>query len=165
MGRKTVGDIYLRRFKTSDIPKDEEGAQNFLMEVYKEKDELLGHYKESGGQKFTDDDVPILKVGLYKQLNHPFVKIKNIQIFQFILTLFISFQMPRKIGVLLNTVILNLAICTPLIYKLCRMILSGNNSEMMIAVVVILALYVIMKKFIDLTKISKASKYGEKKIN
>lgn len=134
MGRKTVGDIYLRRFKTSDIPKDEEGAQNFLMEVYKEKDELLGHYKESGGQKFTDDDVPILK-------------------------------MPRKIGVLLNTVILNLAICTPLIYKLCRMILSGNNSEMMIAVVVILALYVIMKKFIDLTKISKASKYGEKKSN
>ena len=73
--------------------------------------------------------------------------------------------MPRKIGVLLNTVILNLAICTPLIYKLCRMILSGNNSEMMIAVVVILALYVIMKKFIDLTKISKASKYGEKKSN
>ena len=76
MGRKTVGDIYLRRFKTSDIPKDEEGAQNFLMEVYKEKDELLGHYKESGGQKFTDDDVPILKVGLYKQLHHPFVKKK-----------------------------------------------------------------------------------------
>ena len=73
--------------------------------------------------------------------------------------------MPRKIGVLLNTVILNLAICTPLIYKLCRMMLSGNNSEMMIAVVVILALYVIMKKFIDLTKISKASKYGEKKSN
>ena len=73
--------------------------------------------------------------------------------------------MPRKIGVLLNTVILNLAICTPLIYKLCRMILSGNNSEMMIAVAVILALYVIMKKFIDLTKISKASKYGEKKSN
>ena len=73
--------------------------------------------------------------------------------------------MPRKIGVLLNTVILNLAICTPLIYKLCRMIFSGNNSEMMIAVVVILALYVIMKKFIDLTKISKASKYGEKKSN
>ena len=73
--------------------------------------------------------------------------------------------MPRKIGVLLNTVILSLAICTPLIYKLCRMILSGNNSEMMIAIVVILALYVIMKKFIDLTKISKASKYGEKKSN
>ena len=45
------------------------------------------------------------------------------------------------------------------------MILSGNNSEMMIAVAVILALYVIMKKFIDLTKISKASKYGEKKSN
>ena len=61
MGKRTVGDIYLRRFKTNDIPKDDEGAQNFLMNVYKEKDALLGHYKETGG-RFTDEDVPILKV-------------------------------------------------------------------------------------------------------
>ena len=64
MGKKTVGDIYLRRYKTTDIPKDEEGAQNFLMNVYKEKDDLLGHYKETGGAQFIDDDVPVLKVRL-----------------------------------------------------------------------------------------------------
>ena len=43
------------------------------------------------------------------------------------------------------------------------MLLSGNNVEMCTAISVVLVLYVIMKKFIDLTKISKASKYGEKK--
>ena len=64
---------------------------------------------------------------------------------------------------LVNTVLLNLLICTPLLNKLCLMLLSGNNVEMCTAISVVLALYVIMKKFIDLTKISKASKYGEKK--
>ena len=32
------------------------------MDVYKEKDELLGQYKETGGQKFTDKDVDVIKV-------------------------------------------------------------------------------------------------------
>ena len=62
MGKKTVGDIYLRRYKTSDIPKDDEGAQKFIMNVYKEKDELLGYYKETGGAKFTENDVPVFTV-------------------------------------------------------------------------------------------------------
>ena len=62
MGKRTVGDIYLRRYKTCDIPKDEEGATNFLMDVYKEKDELLGRYKETEGQEFTDQKVEVIKV-------------------------------------------------------------------------------------------------------
>jgi len=132
MGKKTVGDIYLRRYKTSDIPKDDEGAQNWLMNVYKEKDELLGYYKETGGAKFSEEDVPVIAV-------------------------------PKKIGVLLNSVLLNFLICTPLMYKLCLMILSGRNVEMCTAICIVLALYAIMKKFIDLTKISKGSKYGDKK--
>ena len=102
------------------------------MNVYKEKDELLGYYKETGGAKFSEEDVPVI-------------------------------VLQKKIGVLLNTVILNLLICTPLMYKLCLMLLSGNNVEMCTAVSVVLALYLMMKKFIDLTKISKASKYGQKK--
>jgi hypothetical protein len=64
MGKKTVGDIYLRRYKTSEIPKDDEGAQNWIMNVYKEKDELLGYYKETGGAKFADEDVPVIAVRL-----------------------------------------------------------------------------------------------------
>jgi len=134
MGKRTVGDIYLRRYKTCDIPKDEEGATNFLMDVYKEKDELLGRYKETDGQEFTDQKVEVIKV-------------------------------PRKIGVLINTIFWNLMICTPILCKLGLMILSGNSTQMAIAVIIILTLYLVMKKFIDLTKISKGSHYGEKKKN
>ena len=75
LGKQTVGDIYLKRYKTSDIPKDEEGAQTFLMDVYKEKDDLLGHYKESGGQKFTDQKIDVIKV---KNINHNIVNIFHI---------------------------------------------------------------------------------------
>lgn len=134
LGKQTVGDIYLKRYKTSDIPKDEEGAQTFLMDVYKEKDDLLGHYKESGGQKFTDQKIDVIKI-------------------------------PRKIGVLLNTVIWNLIICTPIIWKLALMLTSGKTIEMITAIIIVMTLYLIMKKFIDLTKISKGSNYGEKKKN
>jgi len=134
MGKRTVGDIYLRRYKTCDIPKDEEGATNFLMDVYKEKDELLGRYKETDGQEFTDQKVEVIKV-------------------------------PRKIGVLINTIFWNLMICTPILCKLGLMILSGNSTQMAIAVIIILTLYLVMKKFIDLTKINKGSHYGEKKKN
>lgn len=134
LGKQTVGDIYLKRYKTSDIPKDEEGAQTFLMDVYKEKDDLLGHYKESGGQKFTDQKIDVIKI-------------------------------PRKIGVLLNTVIWNLIICTPIIWKLTLMLISGKTIEMITAIIIVMTLYLIMKKFIDLTKISKGSNYGEKKKN
>ena len=74
MGKRTVGDVYLRRFKTCDIPKDDEGAQNFLMNVYKEKDELLGQYKESEGKSFTKDDVAIHKVNVTRSLNFGIVK-------------------------------------------------------------------------------------------
>jgi len=134
MGKRTVGDIYLRRYKTCDIPKDEEGATNFLMDVYKEKDELLGRYKETDGQEFTDQKVEVIKV-------------------------------PKKIGVLINTIFWNLIICTPILCKLGFMILSGNSTQMAVAVIIILTLYLVMKKFIDLTKISKGSHYGEKKKN
>ena len=77
LGKQTVGDIYLKRYKTSDIPKDEEGAQTFLMDVYKEKDDLLGHYKESGGQKFTDQKIDVIKV--------KYISLNIVNIFQIII--------------------------------------------------------------------------------
>ena len=132
LGKKTVGDIYLRRYKTSEIPKVEEGARNWLLNVYREKDALLGYYKETGGTKFSENDVPVI-------------------------------TLPKTLGVLVNTVILNLSICTPILYKLCLMLLSYNNFEMCVVISIVLALYVIVKKFIDVTKISKVAKHREKK--
>ena len=54
MGNPTVGDLYLRRYKTVDIPMTtEDEIQSFLMEVYQEKDELIDSYMKTGGKSFT----------------------------------------------------------------------------------------------------------------
>ena len=45
------------------------------------------------------------------------------------------------------------------------MLISGKTIEMITAIIIVMTLYLIMKKFIDLTKISKGSNYGEKKKN
>ena len=63
MGKRIVGDVYLRRFNTVDISKDDEGAQEFLMQVYKDKDVLLDSYKQTGGRSFTErNDFPQVQV-------------------------------------------------------------------------------------------------------
>lgn len=139
MGKRIVGDVYLRRFNTVDISKDDEGAHDFLMQVYKDKDVLLDSYKQTGGRSFTEcNDFPHVQ----------------------------SVELPRKIGVLINTVILSLMICIPLAYKTCLMALSGDNIQIFTALFIILVLFAMkfaMQKFIDITRIDKASQYGHRK--
>ena len=66
MGKRIVGDIYLRRFNTVDISKDDEGAHDFLMQVYKDKDVLLDSYKQTGGRSFTErNDFPHVQVNTH----------------------------------------------------------------------------------------------------
>ena len=79
---------------------------------------------------------------------------------------FQSVELPRKIGVLINTVIWNLIICIPLVCKMFLMTISGDNLQMFITLLIIAALFVMklaMQKFIDLTRIDKASRQGLKK--
>ena len=59
MGNQMVVDIFLRRFDSCEIPKTDEGAKTFLMNRYKEKDDLLEFYESSKGEKFTSYDVPV----------------------------------------------------------------------------------------------------------
>ena len=57
MGKPTVGDVYLRRYQTIDIPNDnEDEIQSFLMQVYKEKDELIDSYMKTTGRSFTENN-------------------------------------------------------------------------------------------------------------
>ena len=41
LGRKTVGEIYIRRFDINEIPKTTDESAQYLMDVYKSKDALL----------------------------------------------------------------------------------------------------------------------------
>ena len=77
MGRKTVGEVYIRRFKTDEIPNSsaEESAQ-FLMNIYKEKDALLDSYALTGSftqeNTFEQHPVTIFPRRIYSLLNTVF---------------------------------------------------------------------------------------------
>ena len=77
MGRKTVGEVYIRRFKTDEIPNSsaEESAQ-FLMNIYKDKDALLDSYALTGSftqeNKFQQYPVSIFPRRIYSLLNTVF---------------------------------------------------------------------------------------------
>ena len=72
-------------------------------------------------------------------------------------------KLPWNIGVLINTIVLNMLICTPVAYMVTLMLFSGEPISMAIAISVTISLHIMMKKFIDLTKITKDSNEGMKK--
>ena len=57
MGKPTVGDMYIRQYQTVDIPQaNDDEIQNFLMQVYKEKDELIDTYLKTRGHSFRGNN-------------------------------------------------------------------------------------------------------------
>ena len=77
MGRKTVGELYIRRFKTDEIPNSsaDESAQ-FLMNIYKDKDALLDSYALTGSftqeNTFQQHPVSMFPRRIYSLLNTVF---------------------------------------------------------------------------------------------
>jgi hypothetical protein len=47
-GRKSVGHMYVRRYAIADLPTDDLGLSDFLMNLYKEKDELKENFLKTG---------------------------------------------------------------------------------------------------------------------
>ena len=76
-GRKTVGEVYIRRFEVNEIPKSSEGSAEFLMDVYKAKDSLLDSYALTGSftqeNKFEEFPVTVMPRRIYRcpNLNSP----------------------------------------------------------------------------------------------
>lgn len=68
----------------------------------------------------------------------------------------------RKPWVLVNTVVLNLAVCGTLLYKAVVASLTSSPLFLAAGVAVMVALNFAMRKLIDLTRIDKASDYGSK---
>lgn len=54
-GRKTVAEVYIKKYDLKSIPKDAENSSKFLMDVYAQKDQLIDNYALSG--QFTDGPV------------------------------------------------------------------------------------------------------------
>ena len=48
---------YICRYRTADIPKaNDNEIENFLMQVYEEKDELIDSYLKTRGNSFTENN-------------------------------------------------------------------------------------------------------------
>jgi len=132
LGRKTVAEAYIRKYNLADVPKDFEGSAKFLMDVYKSKDELIDNYALTG--KFSNE-------------KHE----------EFPLTV-----KPRRIYSLINTVCLNLLVVPAFLGHIGILAFSGSLVQLSLALVLVVILYIGLKKFIGLTKISKGSAYGQK---
>jgi len=59
MGRTTSAHMYIRRFKLSDIPKEEKESSKWLSDLYIEKDELIDSFMKNG--EFKHHALPVYK--------------------------------------------------------------------------------------------------------
>ena len=109
------------------------------MDVYKSKDELIDNYKLTG--KFAGQNS---EFGGENFEEYP-TTIK-----------------PRRLYSLINTVGLNLLVLPSFLGHIGFLVFSGSFFQLAIAVVLVVILYIGLKKFIGLTKISKGSAYGKK---
>ncbi len=136
MGRKTVAEVYIRKYNAADVPKDDKGSAQFLMDVYQSKDKLIDNYALTG--KFSKDgDFP----------DFPLI------------------SLPPRIYSLINTVCLNFLIVPAVFGQIGAFAFSGSAWQFALALLIVICMYVGLRKFIGLTKISKASSYGGKKQN
>ena len=102
------------------------------MDVYKSKDELIDNYALTG--KFSSENYEA----------YPMV------------------VKPRRIYSLINTVCLNLLVVPAFLVHIGILAFSGSILQLTLALFLVIILYIGLKKFIGLTKISKASAYGKK---
>ena len=130
VGRKTVAEVYIRRYAISQVPKDPKGSAQFLMDVYEAKDKLIDNFALSGRFE-SDAKQPLIPT--------------------------------RRVFSLLNTLIWNVLIVPTVFGQIGVFAFSGSMWQFALALLGVIVMYIALRKFIGLTKISKASNYGNKK--
>ena len=70
---------------------------------------------------------------------------------------------PRRIYSLLNTIFWNILVIPFVFGQIGASAVSGSMIQFGIVLFIVIGMYVALRKFIGLTKISKASSYGNKK--
>ena len=131
VGRKFVGEVYIRRIDISQVPKDPKGSAQFLMELYESKDKLIDNFALTGKFEPGPKCQPLIP--------------------------------PRRIYSLLNTIIWNVLIVPTVFGQIGVFAFSGSMWQFALALLGVIVMYIALRKFIGLTKISKGSSYGNKK--
>lgn len=135
-GKGVHGHLLIQRIPVETIPEDEEGAAQWLQDLYVTKDKLQDSFLNTGDY-FKESGVERIE----------------------------SFQLPPRIYSLLNTCGWAVVTLTPMLYYLIGLLLSGELLYFSIAALMLSGFYVFLQKSIGMSKISHGSSYGTKKAN
>lgn len=133
-GRSTRAAMYIRRYKFSDIPKDEKESGEWLMNLFQEKDELKESFLETGCFK---------PLSAATKANAP--KCEQVEI-------------QRRVYSLIVTIVLQCCVQIPII----GLVVYGSCITRMVIGLILLLSWIAMHWFLKLTKISDSSSYGGK---
>lgn len=133
-GQKVVGEVYVRRIPLEEVPDDEEEAGNYLMELYRSKDQLLDSYMNTGD--FTKENDLAKHEGK---------------------------TLPRRAWSLLNMMGWAGLILTLILRFYYHILTTGSFLANVIALGIVVLAYIGLYKMIGLTRIDKGSKYGSTK--
>ncbi|KAK7077412.1 1-acyl-sn-glycerol-3-phosphate acyltransferase delta [Halocaridina rubra] len=130
-GRRVKSDLYVRRIPLNEVPNDEEGATNYLHELYRSKDQLLDSYVNTGS--FTqENDLPEYPVR----------------------------RIPRRWYSLFNVIGWASFVLSQILRFYYNLLTSGSLLSISLAVGIAFIAYLGLYKMIGLTKIDKGSGYG-----
>ncbi|XP_055382544.1 1-acyl-sn-glycerol-3-phosphate acyltransferase gamma-like [Condylostylus longicornis] len=130
-GNSVDAYMFVRRIPMKDVPSDENEAAAWLQNLFVEKDKIQDSFHTTGDY---------FKTSGFKETK--------------------SFVQKRRIYPLLNVVGWLLVTVLPLIKFMFTSLIYGNWFSLTIVSILILILYVIMRKSIGMSEIRKASKYG-----
>ncbi len=134
-GKTTVCEMYMRRYDTKELQsKSEKEIEDFLMDLYRDKDEMVENYSKTGsftrnGQDSRFPDYPEL-------------------------------EKPARWGSLINVGVLFYLVTLPVLRMFAQMLLSGSAWQAVAAASTAALLYAATKKLLDFTKTNKGSAYG-----
>ncbi|KAL5292893.1 AGPAT3.2 family protein [Megaselia abdita] len=131
-GYPVQGYMYVRRIPFSSVPEKEEEAAKFLQNLFVEKDNIIDSFHTTGS---------FFKTSGFKEPPS-------------------NYMVPR-IYSLVNFIVWALISILPLMYFLIYSLLAANWTGFFIVVSILAAITFMMKKSIGMSKISKASAYGD----
>ncbi|KAF7996303.1 hypothetical protein HCN44_001935 [Aphidius gifuensis] len=131
-GEKVRAVFYMKRMSISEVPEDEEGAAAWLHKQYEEKDRIAESFNKTGDFFATSG---VERTKLYKP--------------------------KRRYFSFINTLSWAVVTLIPMSYSFTQLVLSGSTLYVSIAIGVASFFYVMMRKVIAMSEVSKtSSSYG-----
>ncbi|KAK0181438.1 hypothetical protein PV327_003725 [Microctonus hyperodae] len=130
-GEKVEAHLYIKRIPISEIPEDDEAAATWLHQKYHEKDQLAESFMQTG-DFFATSGVPKPDV----------------------------FKLERRNYSLINTLCWAVVILVPMLHYLITLFISGSTIAFSLGVGILVLFYILMKKTIGMSEISRGSSYG-----